>query len=173
MLIISKQPNPSGAYPAIQTWEDITPPPGYAEVPDALDMVNFYAYNAFVTLTIEEIEHTRQVEKTGTVKKTRSVPHTESVEKTREVNGVIETYYEDEVYHVNEVYYEPVTEVFDESYTVDTVTAYEPNVEAWEAWKASLPEPTEPEPTEEEDTSAMLIDHEFRLTMLELGLFDY
>ena len=28
---------------------------------------------------------------------------------------------------------------------VDTVTAYEPNLEAWEAWKASLPDP-EPEP---------------------------
>lgn len=26
-------------------------------------------------------------------------------------------------------------------------------------------------PTEEEDTAAMLVDHEFRLTMLELGLF--
>ena len=28
-------------------------------------------------------------------------------------------------------------------------------------------------PTEEEDTAAMLIDHEFRLTMLELGLSEY
>lgn len=26
-------------------------------------------------------------------------------------------------------------------------------------------------PTEEEDTAAMLVDHEYRLTMLELGLF--
>lgn len=52
----------------------------------------------------------------------------------------------------------------------DTVTGYTPNVEAWEEWKASLPNPTEPEPTEEEDTSAMLIDHEYRLTLLELGL---
>lgn len=33
---------------------------------------------------------------------------------------------------------------------IDTVTAYEPNVEAWEAWKASLPEPVPPEPTMEE-----------------------
>lgn len=31
------------------------------------------------------------------------------------------------------------------------------------------PEPT-PEPTLEEDTAAMLIDHEFRLTLLELGI---
>lgn len=31
------------------------------------------------------------------------------------------------------------------------------------------PEP-EPEPTEEDDTAAMLVDHEYRLTLLELGL---
>ena len=47
-----------------------------------------------------------------------------------------------------------------------------PNVEAWEAWKASLPdlEETTPEPTPQDDTDAMLVDHEYRLTMLELGL---
>lgn len=50
----------------------------------------------------------------------------------------------------------------------DTVTSYTPNVEAWEEWKASQPEPEEEEPTEEEDTAAMLVDHEYRLTMLEL-----
>ena len=33
---------------------------------------------------------------------------------------------------------------------VDTVTAYEPNVEAWEAWKASLPEPPEPQISDDE-----------------------
>lgn len=55
----------------------------------------------------------------------------------------------------------------------DAVTAYAPNVEAWEAWKESLPDPAEEEPSEEEDTAAMLIDHEFRLTMLELGLSEY
>ena len=32
----------------------------------------------------------------------------------------------------------------------DIVTAYIPDVEAWEAWKASLPEPSEPEPTNDE-----------------------
>lgn len=31
------------------------------------------------------------------------------------------------------------------------------------------PEPT-PEPTEEEDIAAMTVDHEYRLTLLELGL---
>lgn len=52
----------------------------------------------------------------------------------------------------------------------DTVTVT-PNVEAWEAWKASLPaaEP-DPRPTAEEDRDAMLVDHEYRLTLLELGV---
>lgn len=36
----------------------------------------------------------------------------------------------------------------------DTVTAVEPNTEAWEAWKASLPPETEPEPTEVEKLQA-------------------
>ena len=41
---------------------------------------------------------------------------------------------------------------------VDTVTAYEPNVEAWEAWKASLPEPKPEvdEPTADEILNVML-----------------
>lgn len=36
-----------------------------------------------------------------------------------------------------------------------------------------MPEPApmpEPEPTAQDDTDAMLIDHEYRLTLLELGL---
>lgn len=38
----------------------------------------------------------------------------------------------------------------------DTVTAYTPNVEAWEAWKASLPEPEpEPQPTMEERVATL------------------
>lgn len=53
-----------------------------------------------------------------------------------------------------------------------TVTAVTPNLEAWEAWKeeeAAKPTP-EPEPTPQDDTDAMLVDHEYRLTLLELGL---
>ena len=53
----------------------------------------------------------------------------------------------------------------------DTIAALTPNLEAWEAWKISLPEePTEPEPTAQEDTDALLVDHEYRLTLLELGV---
>lgn len=89
MIIIQKQPNPSGAYPAPQTWNSNKPPEGYAVI--SLDMTDFYAYNGFVTLTIEG----------------------------------------------------------------DTVTAYTPNVEAWEAWKSEQTEPEEPEPTTEERVTAL------------------
>ncbi len=54
----------------------------------------------------------------------------------------------------------------------DVVTAMAANAEARAAWLASLPaaETAEPAPTEEEDRDAMLIDHEYRLTLLELGV---
>lgn len=50
-----------------------------------------------------------------------------------------------------------------------------PNTDAWEAWKAGQTE-TEPlpesEPSEADDMAALLVDHEYRLTLLELGLMD-
>lgn len=108
MEIIRKEPNPSGAYPAPQNWDNTAPPEGYAIIADTVDMANFYAYNGFVTLTIEQVE----------------------VGANTNVNegGEADT--------------EPIY--------ADTMTAYTPNVEAWEEWKAGLPEPKEPEPTTEE-----------------------
>lgn len=85
-MIIRKQPNPSGAYPAPQTWNGKKPPKGYVIFRDDVDLSVFYAYNGFVTLTIEG----------------------------------------------------------------DTVKAYIPNVEAWEARKAEQPEPAPPVPSNEE-----------------------
>lgn len=52
-MIIQKQPNPSGAYPAPQSWSGNKPPVGYAIIPDTVDMTVFYAYNGFVILAIE------------------------------------------------------------------------------------------------------------------------
>lgn len=43
----------------------------------------------------------------------------------------------------------------------------ERTTEEIEADKAALPKP---EPTAEDDTNAMIVDHEYRLTLLELGL---
>lgn len=34
----------------------------------------------------------------------------------------------------------------------------------------STPETVEPEPTAQDDTDSMLVDHEYRITLLELGL---
>ena len=44
-------------------------------------------------------------------------------------------------------------------------------VTSWTAGTIPEPEPEpEPEPTPQEDTDAMQVDHEYRMTMLELGL---
>lgn len=54
MKIIQINPNPSGAYPSPNNWGNQTPPNGYAVIADTVDMADFYAYNGFVTLTIEQ-----------------------------------------------------------------------------------------------------------------------
>lgn len=56
--------------------------------------------------------------------------------------------------------------------TVDegTVTAVAINQEAYDAYQADHPAPPDPEPTAEEDLMSMTVDHEYRITMLELGL---
>lgn len=94
MKIIQKAANPSGAYPPMQDGIS-TLPDGYAIWPDELSTEDFYAYNGFVTLTIEE---------------TDGVP---------------------------------------------IVASYTANSNAWEAWKASLPEPVEPGPTAEERVTTL------------------
>ena len=52
---------------------------------------------------------------------------------------------------------------------VPTVTGCEPDEEARTAWEAAR-EIAPAVHTEQDDTAAMLIDHEYRLTLLELGL---
>jgi hypothetical protein len=48
--IIQKQPNPSGAYPPIQSWSEATPPDGYYAVADGVEL----SHGGFGTLTVEE-----------------------------------------------------------------------------------------------------------------------
>jgi len=62
-----------------------------------------------------------------------------------------------------------------ENFPFGEVTAKEVNgvmtVTKWTPGTMPEPEPeVEAEPSEAEDTAAMLIDHEYRLTLLELGL---
>lgn len=52
----------------------------------------------------------------------------------------------------------------------EAVTSVTINQEAYDAYEESLPDPTPPEPTEEDDVNSMLVDHEYRLTLLELGI---
>lgn len=52
----------------------------------------------------------------------------------------------------------------------NVVTSMTINQEALDVYIAENPEPTEPEPTPQDDVDAMLVDHEYRLTLLELGI---
>lgn len=52
----------------------------------------------------------------------------------------------------------------------DVVASIEPNIEAWEAWKAELPE-LSPEPRDPlADLEQLVVDQEYRITLLELGV---
>lgn len=53
---------------------------------------------------------------------------------------------------------------FEANYAIAQKEAYNGEITVVE-----LPD-TQTEPTQEEDTASMLVDHEFRLTLLELGL---
>lgn len=50
------------------------------------------------------------------------------------------------------------------------VIEIQPNAEAWDDWKASLPEPEAPEQTTEEILLELVADHEARICMMELGV---
>lgn len=126
-----------------------------------------------------EVEVTTPVEKTRTVEKTREVVETvineeTGEEETKTVEEVYyeeeiyyedethtetEIYYETEVYYEDETYFEDETQLVDEVYYIDTVVNYEPNLEAWTAWKAI---PVEPEPpTAEERITSLEAENSF------------
>lgn len=86
MKIIRIIPEADGSLSPIQSWGPSFLPNDCAVWPDDLDTADYYAYNGFVILTVEQVDG------------------------------------------------------------VDTVTKYEPNVEAWEEWKSTLP-PDPPEPS--------------------------
>lgn len=137
--------NKPGESYSIQSWPDsFTVPDGCAVVPEELDRDIFYAHNGFMVLTTTTEEYV-----TGNHKEPKEVTTTN--ESGEEIT-------------------ETVYETVDEKTSVTIVTDWAPNLEAWEAWKASQPEPVEPEPSAQDDTDAMMIDHEYRLTLLELRL---
>lgn len=101
MNIIQKQPNPSGAYPPIQSWAGEVPPDGYYQVADGVEL----SCGGFGTLTVED--------------------------------GI--------------------------------VTAFTPDVEAWEQWQAEHTEPI-PQMTTQEAILDKLTEIEYRQDLMELGL---
>lgn len=54
MYIIKTTENENGSRPPIQTWDSDLVPTGFSLIPDDLDLTNFYKYNGFVNLTIDE-----------------------------------------------------------------------------------------------------------------------
>ena len=56
MTIITKTPNLSGGYPPMQSWNYSVIPTGYAVWPDTVDTADFYAYNGFINLTVEDVD---------------------------------------------------------------------------------------------------------------------
>ena len=106
--------NKYGSY-SIQSWpNDLNIPDNHAIVPDYLNKSIFFEHNGFVTLTTKTEDKV-----VGT--------HEES----KEVITV-----NDDGEEVAETIYETV----ENTTTITVVTAWEPNIEAWENWKASIPE---------------------------------
>ena len=128
MEIINLECNPSGAYSAIQSWSQPVPPEGFAEV--RCDTSVFYEYNGFVTLE--------------TVQESVSLDEGSAAVVEEDAEPELEGAAEDTDAEVEE---DSAAELEDAGNTVEitVVIGMMPNVEAWEAWKATLPEP-QPEP---------------------------
>lgn len=133
-----------------QTFSGVLPD-GWAIIPEELaPLENF----PFGEVTVEEVTHYRDKTVEQEVTKTREVATYDE-----EGNKVVTT----------EEYTEMEMVTVQEPYGVMTVTGWTPG---------EIPEPDpEPEaddtPTEADDTAAMLVDHEYRLTLLELGISEY
>ena len=56
MQFVKTTPLESGGISPIQSWGEPTPPSGCAVWPDDLDTADYYAYNSFVTLTVEQVD---------------------------------------------------------------------------------------------------------------------
>ncbi|MBR4929346.1 MAG: hypothetical protein IKZ00_00935 [Bacteroidaceae bacterium] len=56
MTIILKTPLENGGYSSPQSWSAANIPTSHAVIPGSVDMTDFYEYNGFVVLTIEQVE---------------------------------------------------------------------------------------------------------------------
>lgn len=64
------------------------------------------------------------------------------------------------------------TAIREDASPIDNITKFAWSDEDYEAVQMYIPNREEPapEPTAQDDTDAMLVDHEYRLTLLELGI---
>lgn len=151
MKLINNTPDGIGNYGVIQTAPMDYVPEHMALWPDELETQTYAKYMGFVTIEFETVGAAADPEP-------EEVVETEPTEDTEtEPEEVIEP-----VEDLGGAQSEPYLRV----------VSYTGNQEALDAYLATLPEPEEPEPTQEEDSAAMLVDHEYRLTLLELGLVE-
>lgn len=131
-----------------QTFNGILPN-GWAIIPEELEpLANF----PFGEVTAEEVIHYREKQVEQEVIKPREV-----ITYDEDGNETVTT----------EEYTELETVTVQEPYGVMTVVKWIPGV-------LPEPEPTpDPGPSEADDTAGMLVDHEYRLTLLELGLTEF
>lgn len=160
MKLINNTPDQIGNYGVIQTSALNYVPEHMAVWPDELETQTYAQYMGFVTMEFETVEPAPMVTEEEPAEAETAV---EAVDVSDEVEEVAESEPMVEPELDTEGTGEPVALYL-------RVVSYAGNQEALEAYLATLPEPVEPEPTEEDDTAAMLVDHEYRLTLLELGL---
>lgn len=172
MKLINNTPDQIGNYGVIQTSALNYVPEHMAVWPDELETQTYSKYMGFVTVEFETVEPAPMVAESepAEAEQTEEAVEAETADAAEEAVDV-----SDEVEEIIEP--EPVEDP--EPDTEGTgepvapylrVVSYTGNQEALDAYLATLPEPEEQEPTEEDDTAAMLVDHEYRLTLLELGL---
>ena len=145
MWIVNLKSNANGSHNHRSANHITSVPDGWAMIPDDFAVPDTFP---FVDIEAEELSYEREVEVMREVTKTREV---ETIDAEGKPITVPQEYTE----------MERVTERH--PYEMMTVTKMTPGV---------VPEPVErvPEPTAADDTAAMLVDHEFRLTLLELGV---
>ena len=148
MHIICLTPIEDGVYNDHSAEHITQPPEGWAYIPDDMPLPS--TFPRLGSIEAEELTYTREVE----VTKTRLVPVLDN-----DGNPMLDELGEPITQP------EPYTDKEPQEYKMMTVTAMT---------EGTLPEiiEEEPEPTAQEDTDAMMVDHEYRLTLLELGLFE-
>ena len=144
MHIIDLKPLEPGVYNDHKSDSIVAPPEGWAMIPKDVPLPS--TFPRLGSIEAEEITYTYEVEVEKEETKTREV----------EILGP-----DGKPVKVTEEYKEKVLVTEQREKVILTVTAMT---------EGTLPDPVEPEPSTEDDLMSMAIDHEYRLTLLELGV---